>query len=74
MMQRLYFRIYLAVLGSLVLFAVLAGVTWRLFAGFEGSGPSHAFYVEVAQGLAPPASASPDVQRVRIPVITTGAA
>ncbi len=28
-MARLYFRIYLAVIGSIVLFALLAAIAWR---------------------------------------------
>ena len=62
-MRRLYFRIYLAVLASLVLFAVLAGVVWRTFYGFESRGPSAAFYVEAAERLAPPASERPEEQQ-----------
>ena len=62
-MRRLYVRIYLAVLGSLALFALLAGLSWRLFAGIETMEPAGAFYTEVADRLAPPADAAVDVQR-----------
>lgn len=63
-MRRLYFRIYLAVLASLVLFALIAAVTWRTYYGFEHLGPRHELYVEAAERLAPPASAPPaDQQR-----------
>ena len=62
-MRRLYFRIYLAVLASLALFAVLAGVTWRMFYGFDFVGPSAAFYVEAAERLAPSGDAQSEAQQ-----------
>jgi len=56
-MRRLYFRIYLAVLGSLALFAILAGLAGWLFrefhepdAGFGGGGQ---FISEIADHLFP---------------------
>ncbi len=52
-MSRLYFRIYLAVLGSLAVFAILAGTAWRLFADFDRFGPQPEFYQTVADQLAP---------------------
>jgi signal transduction histidine kinase len=65
-MRRLYFRIYLAVLASLALFAMLAGMTWRTFYGFENLGPRLELYLEAAERLAPPASASPAEQQRQI--------
>ena len=62
-MRRLYFRIYVAVLASLALFAILAAVTWRLFYGFEHLGPRPELYVEAAERLAPPVDASPAEQQ-----------
>src|SRR5438128_1434504 len=56
-MHRLYFRIYLAVIGSLVLFALLAGLTWRMFAGIDGIGPRPEFFQEAADRLSPAATA-----------------
>lgn len=61
-MHRLYFRIYVAVIASLALFAILAAVTWRSFYGFEHLGPRPELYVEAAERLAPPADASPAEQ------------
>ena len=58
-MARLYFRIYLAVLGSIVLFALLAGVTWRLMADFDRFGPRYEFFQAVAERIAP----SPELSR-----------
>ena len=62
-MHRLYFRVYLAVLGSLALFAVLAGVTWRVFAEYDRIGPRPEFFQEAAERLAPPIDAAADAQR-----------
>ena len=60
-MRRLYFRIYLAVLGSLGLFAILVGVTGWVFREFEqpdNTGPELPFISDVAEHLLPP-GASP---------------
>ncbi len=62
-MARLYFRIYLAVLGSLALFAVLAGITWKLLADFDRFSPDNALYQAVAERLIPPVEASQETQR-----------
>lgn len=61
-MGRLYFRIYLAVLGSLAIFAVLTGVTWRLFADLDRFGPKPEFFQAAAEQLSPPAGSPPNVQ------------
>lgn len=61
-MSRLYFRIYLALLGSLAVFALLAGLAWRTLAGFEPLGPKPAFFVEAAELLVPAPGTSPEVQ------------
>ena len=54
-MRRLYVRIYLAVLASLVVFALCAGALWRQL----GDGGGHAFEVAgvLAQNVLPPADA-----------------
>ena len=65
-MRRLYFRIYLAMLAALALFAILAGLTWRTFSGFETAGPRPAFFLEAAERLAPPADAQPEAQRQQL--------
>ncbi len=62
-MRRLYFRIYMAMLASLALFAILAGLTWRTFSSFENAGPKAEFYLEAAERLAPPADARPEDQQ-----------
>ena len=65
-MHRLYVRIYLSVLGSLALFAIIAGATWHFFSEAETFGPKPDFYVAVAGQLAPPADAAPDVQQKQL--------
>jgi signal transduction histidine kinase len=60
-MRRLYLRIYLAVLVSLVAFALVAGALWRHL----GDGRGYAFEVAgvLAQNVLPPADApAPDQQ------------
>jgi signal transduction histidine kinase len=65
-MVRLYFRIYLAVLASLALFAVLAGITWKLLADFDRFSPDKALYQAVAEQLIPPVDAATDDQQKAI--------
>jgi signal transduction histidine kinase len=57
-MRRLYFRIYLAVLGSLALFAVLVGLSGWVFHELrepDNTGPHSPFLPEVAEHLLPAA-------------------
>ena len=65
-MARLYFRIYLAVLGSLAIFAILAGIMWRLYGDFDRFGPRAEFYPAAAKQLVPPAIAPPEIQRASL--------
>ena len=61
-MRRLYFRIYLAVLGSLALFAVLVALSGWLFHELrepDAAGQQPAFMQDVAEHLLP-ACASPE--------------
>ncbi len=56
-MRRLYFRIYLAVLGSLALFAVLVGLSGWVFHELrepDATGPHSPFLSDVAEHLLPP--------------------
>jgi signal transduction histidine kinase len=62
-MGRLYFRIYLAVLASLALFALLAAITWRLAPNDDRFGPRQEFYLAVAEQIAPAPSLPLDEQR-----------
>ena len=54
-MRRLSFRIYLAVLASLIVFAVAAAIGWRLFG--DGSGAGFETAAVLAQNVLPPAEA-----------------
>jgi signal transduction histidine kinase len=56
-MRRLYFRIYLAVLASLALTALLAAASWHLFIRNDGWLPRAEFFVEAAAHLLPPGNA-----------------
>jgi signal transduction histidine kinase len=63
-MRRLYLRIYLAVLLSLVAFALVAGALWR----HVGDGRGYAFEVAgvLAQNVLPPAEAPPPEQQAAL--------
>jgi signal transduction histidine kinase len=63
-MRRLYLRIYLAVLASLVAFALVAGALWR----HVGDGRGYAFEVAgvLAQNVLPPAEAPPPEQQAAL--------
>lgn len=61
-MRRLYLRIYLAVLGSVVLSVLLAGLAWRAFGDVDRL-PSQAFFREAALSLLPPAGGEARTQR-----------
>jgi signal transduction histidine kinase len=62
-MRRLYLRIYLAVLASLVIFALVAGMLWRQL----GDG-GHGFEVVgmLAQNVLPPGDTSPPEQQAAL--------
>ena len=63
-MRRLYLRIYLAVLVSLVVFALVAGALWR----YLGDGGGHRFEVAgvLTQNVLPPGDASPPEQQAAL--------
>lgn len=63
-MRRLYLRIYLAVLASLVAFALVAGAVWRQL----GDGRGYAFEVAgvLAQNVLPAADAPPPEQQAAL--------
>jgi signal transduction histidine kinase len=62
-MARLYLRIYLAVLGSLVLFALLAAIAWRLTAEGDRFWPRQQVIRAIAEQLAPAPRLPPEEQR-----------
>ncbi len=65
-MRRLYLRIYVAVLASLVAFALVAGLVWRLLG--DGGPSGYAFEVAgvLAQNVLPPVEAPPTEQQAAL--------
>ena len=66
-MRRLYLRIYVAVLASLAIFALLAALGWKLV--FERDRAGHderALIAEVIAEILPAADAPPDAQRAAL--------
>jgi len=62
---RLYWRIWLAMLASLVAFTLLVGLTWH-FLGERTFGPNVRAWAEIASSLLPPASAPAEEQRAAL--------
>ena len=56
-MKRLYLRIYLAVIGSIILSVLLAGIAWRTLGDREGFFSRKEFFAEAASAMLPPAVA-----------------
>lgn len=56
-MRRLYFRIYLALLASLAVFALVAGLLWRTLADTGPASQASEFSAALAQNLLPRADA-----------------
>jgi signal transduction histidine kinase len=56
-MQRLYLRIYVAVLASLAVFALAAGVLWHSFADHGPAGQAQEIAAMLARNALPPAGA-----------------
>ena len=66
-MRRLYLRIYLAMLASLAIFAVLAAIGWKAsFDRERASRDERVLVAEVVGAILPPADAPPDVQRAAL--------
>jgi signal transduction histidine kinase len=66
-LKRLYLRIYLAVLASLAVFALLAGLGWRLGWDRERSAiDERALIAELVAEILPPADAPVDAQRAAL--------
>jgi signal transduction histidine kinase len=63
-MARLYLRIYLTVIASLILFALLAAISFRLVGESDRPGGSGEMIAAVVEKLAPPADA-PEVEQKR---------
>lgn len=72
MLTRLYFRIYLAVLGSLVVFAFAVGAAWRSIGESTHRSHSIQLLMQAAQNVLPPADASTSWQQLALREITRG--
>ena len=71
-MKRLYFRIYLAVLASLIVFALAVGLLWRLW-GESGDGwPGGEMAAQFAQNILPPASTPRAGQQAALERLSAG--
>ena len=66
MIKRLYLHIYLMVVGSLVLFALLAGLVWRHIADSPSPGRPFEVVTELAYAALPPADATPAAQQAAL--------
>lgn len=64
--QRLYVRIYVAVLLSIVIAAALFGAAWRMHNDPSQIGPSLASFAEMAADMLPPASAPRAAQQAAL--------
>jgi len=65
-MQRLYLRIYLAVLASLAVFALVTGLLWHVFAEEGPGGRAQEVAATLARNALPPASASRPEQQAAL--------
>ena len=71
-MRRLYLRIYLAVLASLIVFALAVGLLWRTL-GDSGNGwQGGEILAQFAQNILPPASAGKAEQQAALEKISAG--
>ena len=71
-MRRLYFRIYLAVLASLIVFALAAGLLWRTLGEWGGAWQGGEMVSQFAQNILPPASTDKAGQQAALEKISAG--
>lgn len=71
-MRRLYFRIYLAVLASLVVFALAAGLLWRTLGDAAGVWQGGEIAGQFAQNILAPASTGKAGQQAALEEISAG--
>src|SRR5262245_30591195 len=65
-MRRLYQKIYLTIIASLVLVVLVSGAVWRFGAQYSPANQAFAIVSEVAAAVLPPASAPRAVQQSEI--------
>jgi signal transduction histidine kinase len=63
--HRLFWRIWIAILATVALFALLAGTAWRVIAE-RPAPPNLAGFAEIAEALLPPAVAPPAEQQAAL--------
>jgi signal transduction histidine kinase len=71
-MRRLYFRIYLAVLASLIVFALAIGLLWRTLGESGGVWQGGEMVAQFAQNILPPASTAKADQQAALEKISAG--
>ena len=71
-MRRLYLRVYLAVLASLAVFALAAGVLWHTFTDFGPAGPVQNLAATLARNALPPAGATRVEHQAALERLATG--
>ncbi len=71
-MTRLYFRIYLAVLASLIVFALAAGLLWRALGDWGGAWQGVEMAARFAQNILPPAAAPKAGQQAALERLSAG--
>lgn len=71
-MKRLYFRIYLAVLASLIVFALAAGLLWRTLGEWGAAWQGGEMVAQFAQNILPPASTEKTGQQAALEKISAG--
>ncbi|MFN0038509.1 MAG: sensor histidine kinase [Burkholderiales bacterium] len=71
-MRRLYFRIYAAMLASLVVFALCVGLLWRTLSDTDRSWPAIEAAGQFAANLLPPATATRAEQQTALERIGAG--
>jgi signal transduction histidine kinase len=71
-MKHLYFRIYLAVLTSLIVFALAAGLLWRALGDSGGAWQGGEMVAQFAQNILPPATVPEAGQQVALEKLSAG--
>jgi len=71
-MRRLYFRIYLAVLASLIVFALAAGLLWRTLGESGAAWQGGELVAQFAQNILPPVSTDKAGQQAALEKISAG--
>ena len=71
-MRRLYLRIYLAVLASLIVFALAAGLLWRTLGESGAAWQGGEMVARFAQNILPPLAADKEAQQIALEKISAG--